>query len=279
MKLYWDDCSTNHGYERRVEYNGLVIRAVQDDSPEMPWESWEGEPPLVYYSDGLAEHDSPYNIQAPLANMSDGFVIRHQERIAAALDMQDAWKAEAREYQSGHWGGRLVDCKRQLFEERLQDMKPSGSRSWSAACDYFEALETLWLMQGVAALDFQRNGYSQGDSIRGLLVATPVWLKAMGLKRIESLEPAADLLGSWAFGDVYGYIIETESGDHLDSCFGYYGELDKSGLEESALSAANHILEKSRKAGQEKLKELIRNRVPLAMRPAILAEARSPSHV
>ena len=29
---------------------------------------------------------------------------------------------------------------------------------------------------------------------------------------------------SWANGDVYGYVVEDENGEHLDSCWGFYGE-------------------------------------------------------
>ena len=89
------------------------------------------------------------------------------------------------------------------------------------------------------------------------------------------LKSQADLFGAYAFGDVFGFVIEAEpDGETLDSCWGYYGsDFDESGLAEAAQELANHILASAAKRRAAKLKELIRNHVPLDKRPAILAEA------
>lgn len=44
-------------------------------------------------------------------------------------------------------------------------------------------------------------------------------------------------------GQVYGYVVEDEDGDELDSCWGFYGELDY--VRQEAKSAAEH----ARRAG------------------------------
>ena len=58
-------------------------------------------------------------------------------------------------------------------------------------------------------------------------------LKTHGTKRIskkQKIQLIADLISEvktydqYLTGDVYGYIIEDEEGDHVDSCWGFYGE-------------------------------------------------------
>jgi hypothetical protein len=44
-----------------------------------------------------------------------------------------------------------------------------------------------------------------------------------------------DEFESWANGEVYGYIVEDLDGEHLDSCWGFYGE--KYAIEEGESSA------------------------------------------
>jgi hypothetical protein len=101
---------------------------------------------------------------------------------------------------------------------------------------------------------------------------------AAGRDMVADLEAQADLLGSWAFGDVCGYVIESPDGEHLDSCWGFYGsDFEKSGLAEAATEAADSILADAAKRKADKLKELIRNRVPLALRPALLESAGLPA--
>lgn len=73
-------------------------------------------------------------------------------------------------------------------------------------------------------------------------------------------------------GEVYGFVIETEDPtfDILDSCYGFYGDPERSGLLDEAKSFIDHhIAEKQKKRGA-KLKELIRNGVPLHHREHIL---------
>lgn len=266
--------------ESVAHYRGLKIRAANDSDASNPWESDDGLSPLLAYSDSWLDYTGVDDIESPLTaeHFSDYRLGRDWRKLCSALDCDAAeLEREAKESQRGY-GGRLADIRRELLERELSDKRPSGGRSWSSACDYLDSLESLWQMAGVAALDFQRNGYSQGDSVRGLLVATPRWRAAMGIKpaadMAADLNGQADLFGQWAFGDCYGWIIEDSDGETLDSCWGFYGsDFDKSGLAESALEVAESILASARKRRCGRLAELIRNRVPLGARPALLAEA------
>lgn len=283
-KLNFDhDATVTREYQQTASYRGLTIRAVQDSDASNPWDDCDGLAPLLWTNgDGLNdETDKRGNYgdaESPLSTRSAAWISRHWAelvRIVAPDYAPDVLAAEALE----EYGRPAGDAKRSKLEEILADDKPSGSYgAWSQACTYFDKLESLWRLLGVAALDFQRNGYSQGDSVRGLLVATPEWIKAMGITAGHDmqadLERQADLFGAWAFGDVYGYQIEDSDGETLDSCYGFYGsDFDQSGLAEAATESADHILGNARKLRQDRLKRLIRARVPLHKRPELLAEA------
>jgi hypothetical protein len=274
--------------ESRAEYRGLVIRAIQDSDCSNPWQDSDGMAPLLWTSgEGWNDESGAYDIESVLGStryFSDYQLGRKWRQLCSAIGVDDPaaleaeLKAERKEY-----GGRLADYRRDKLESILSELKPAG-RSWGAACDYIDALERLWRLAGVVALDFQRNGYSQGDTVRGLLVAHPDWLKAMGITAGHDmqadLESQADVFGAWVFGDCFGYVIEQADadgdpdGETLDSCWGFIGDdFAKSGLADAAKESADSILASAAKRKAAKLKELIRNHVPLAMRPAILADA------
>lgn len=71
--------------------------------------------------------------------------------------------------------------------------------------------------------------------------------------------------------NVFGFVTENENGDEIDSCWGFCGDPEKSGLLEEAKSTINYYIEKKRKERVNKLKELIMKKVPLEMRQRILA--------
>lgn len=279
LSFEYDESSRTPAYV--ASYRGLTIRAEHDSDCSNPLEDCDGFAPALVYSlgDGESDYSGRYDIESPLssARVSDYQLGRKWRQLCDALGVDDAaaldseLKAERKQY-----GGRLADYRRDKLESILSDKRPDGSRAWSAACDYFDALESLWRLNGVAALDCQRNGYSQGDSIRLLFVALPEWREAMGVPAgadMESdLKAQADTFAAWAFGDCFGYVIEGADGETLDSCWGYIGsDFEQSGLADSAREAADSILASTSKRKASKLKELIRNRVPLHLRPAILA--------
>lgn len=99
-------------------------------------------------------------------------------------------------------------------------------------------------------------GYRQGDYADLLIVATPEAIEEFGCTdpvTVEDLQSQAKLYGAWAWGDVYGYIVERVFVDpeddevyvteELDSCWGFYGsDFDWSGLEEAAMSAVPELV-------------------------------------
>ncbi len=45
---------------------------------------------------------------------------------------------------------------------------------------------------------------------------------------------------AWAEGEVYGFIVENEDGEHLDSCWGFYGDDGRKLAEDEAKSIIKH---------------------------------------
>ena len=62
----------------------------------------------------------------------------------------------------------------------------------------------------------------------------------------------ADEYAAWLWGNVYGYRIEDETGEEVESCYGFYvfGELDpiKSGIADAICESLNWEIKKSTEA-------------------------------
>lgn len=265
------------GYQA-AEYRGLVVEVHQDSDPMNPFEDMDGNPPTIVYS-GRSDWNDYANgeCEAALAAISDGRLLRHWQAIAKALDLfPNDVQSDALESQRDY-GGRLVDIKREAFESALDDMKP-GIYGGNAG-DYLEALAALWAIAGRVAVAWSSSGYSQGDYADGISVATQAWEELTGAPvatHADQCEAMGTLWGAWAWGDVYGYVVKGPGGVELDefhdSCWGYYGtEHGESGLEESAIDAADCILASVRKARADRLRTLVANRVPLDRRACELA--------
>lgn len=56
---------------------------------------------------------------------------------------------------------------------------------------------------------------------------------------VEILKHEVSTYSSYVSGDVYGFVVEDESGEHLDSCWGFIGELDYAMTE--GLEAAKYV--------------------------------------
>ena len=72
------------------------------------------------------------------------------------------------------------------------------------------------------------DGAGESDERCDGLVFFPVAdLQGEGIDReraVKILEGEIEEYSSWATGDCYGYVIEDENGDELDSCWGFYGQ-------------------------------------------------------
>lgn len=227
----------------------------------------------MFYDGSLTEYDDSGRMLSPLTGVSDSWINRRWQEAAKAIGCDLA--AMVADVADRAQGERVADVRRDYLESALSDAAPS--RWGGNAGDYFESVAKLWNMRGIAAVADCSTGYSQGDYADVLAVATPAWVKKVGAPRAShkrQLDYAIKLYGYWAWGDCYGWEIISPDGDELDSVWGYYGDdHEESGLADAAREHVDCIIGAARKAKADKLKELIRNRVPLALRPALLADA------
>ena len=172
-----------------------------------------------------------------------------------------------------NWDGSYIDCLRYVvdnyynhngiadtFSSWIVDEELAEPSYWSCAIEFFEKLECLCAILGVACINKQSNGYSQGDSVLVFMAATPDWLKETGLEG-ETLEGLkANLMSSykqysaWMWGDCYGWVVkeiivdddgDESYGDTIDSCWGYYTDDFKwNCLLESGIDAIKGLIRK-----------------------------------
>lgn len=272
--LSWDYGSKWSGLPaRETTYRGFTAYAVQDSDAENPFTAWDTEPPTLVYTgrrDGFSDYSGD-TLENPLAAISDARLARKWAEAAKALAISADAYALTKASNRADYGTSAADTRREMAEEALADMR-NGSGS-----DYLEALATLWRIAGCVAETWSAHGYSQGDYAEGLSVATPEWAKKVGAPKkshADQCRYAGKLYGYWAFGDVYGYVVADASDDHLDSCWGFYGDdFEESGLADAAREVVDGIISARAKRRQRKASEVIKARVPLALRPALLNQA------
>jgi len=267
MSLHLNRYDIEIGKAQRIGPFQVTIH--HHEGPENPWENWDCMTPMLTYSESTQTYDSGDGIEDFFSLVTPAWVSRNWRKIAAILEIDEAVAdQEMRDY-----GGSLSDSRYDYFETALSEKAPS-SRCWGTACDYFDVLEALYDLAGIPALSTQRNGYSQGDCVRILLVATPAHAKRCGWAPDYDPNPGlktdADLYGAWAWGDVYGYSIDdAKTGEQVDSCFGFYGTDDVVAEVESVM---NFEIENRKRERLDAIKRWIRNRVPLLIRAEMLGE-------
>ena len=89
-------------------------------------------------------------------------------------------------------------------------------------------------------------------------------------RRPLARKAALGLIETWndaLSGNVYGYEVEDAAGEHLDSCWGYYGDYEDGALSEARNIAEWHYKDLMKKKAA-RVKSLIKNRVPLMYQEA-----------
>lgn len=241
-----------------TEYKGLRIVIHTDDSPENPFTAWDCEPPLLTYSGCRYGSVTTYN-GAP-------------EDWADVVNLlpDSAWKKSERlKFYHAHLADKytlleLADYLREqgdirsAYLQMLRDAYGNTPDGWSGASEWMDKAAEILNAHGIPAVSTRVNGYGQGDSTLCLAVATPEWVQRVGAPAeslTAQLEHACELYGWWAYGDVYGYAVETEDGEKIGSilgCWGFYGpDHAKSGLLENARAEIDAYLADQAKEAAE----------------------------
>ena len=222
--------------------HGYTAEIHTDESQENPFEFFDCEPPLLVFHDRRVTKYGDTLDAADLFGLipADVFKTRAGRRKVLAC-IPDLSARSYREALRDATPGLLPERAREALESLIQDVDASP-HYWSEAIDYFDMLEALANLAGVPCLNTQSNGYSQGDSARLLLLATPDWVTLTGAPEdthAAQLQAAADLYSAWAWGDVYGVAsIHRPDGEEIDdgSCWGFYGsDHEQSGLMDHCL--------------------------------------------
>ena len=246
-----------------INYRNYSIEIHADDCPDNPWKSWDGNPPYF----GKAGHALDTDCAPDVYEITD-LIPRSQWAGLAVL---------------AYYGPANTSFTLRV-PEFLQDVRSYELRTWDDQKQHMldmldmDCIETLEQLCGLAGLECYAGtsfGHSQSDWTDLLFVATPAWLAETGIATChvdKALQHAYDLWSAWAWGDVFGYIVTSPEGDEVASCWGFYGDNNEtSGLLDSAKEEIEANIEADRKERLARLKTLIRERVPLPLRPALLA--------
>jgi hypothetical protein len=253
----------------------LRVKAVRDESASNPFDDSEGHYPMLILSDGeiiagprrtgytSESYECPsyggqpirgFAISRPIERFCPEGLIFNQVHIAKLLGFKGV--KEMLESDTS-WDDADLD----ETPNWINDADILRNAMWSALADLdksdkLEAIRDLHLMNGIHAYIGTSTGYSQGDQIEVLVVATPEAIETFGV--VSPIDDAAlqgqvDLYGAWAWGDCYGYVIEKgtrtsydpedfDDGEieweEIDSCWGYYGtDHAESGLADAAREA------------------------------------------
>ena len=102
-----------------------------------------------------------------------------------------------------------------------------------------------------------------------------VYCKEFNKKRVnkkhvyEILRSEVSCYDDYLTGNVYGYVVEDEKGEHINSCWGFFGDT-KDCLSEGILMA-RYDIQQDIKNHVEQVKKYIKNKVPLDKRYALEA--------
>jgi len=262
-------------FDETIEYRGFNIEIHQDEIPSNPYEAYDFHAPALFYSQGsgLVEYDKCDGIADFFDRVTPSWVSRHWRKIVAIFGYslgytQTEFDAICKE-RAKESGLTLGEARLFEFSEIL-DGENYGGRD-----DFFDLLEKLYTLAGYVCLSTSFCGYSQGDYIAAFAVSTPAHKKKCGFAKGKdetplSLETDLSTYAAWAFGDVFGYTI-----DGIDdaSVWGFYGDnFEQNGLLDYARPEIDAHIARLARAKQAKVKALIKDRAPLAVRARAVAQ-------
>ena len=259
-------------FDTPITVNNLAIKIVPHDAPENPFTDWDCNPPIMVADDRNSLNEfGNQDLKNVLNLFSDWYISHNWREICDILGFHHGDHDElARNHAQHNRPMPLGEARRHIFQEELYEI--TGSRLLSI-------LASLYAMIGIPAKTLVRTGCSQSEYLNILVVLTPQWRQLTGYSPKDKdnqdvFTSTADLYSYWAFGNVWGYIIEDQYGEYVDSCWGYYGhpyQPQLSHMWDDINEAANRYLLTVRHTYQNRLKALIKNNVPFAERQSILS--------
>jgi hypothetical protein len=212
--------------------NGYSVTIWHDRDAANPWAEWDCQTPVAWVSadrgSRIQSLDSGDNILNFFRSVTPEWAAANSNSIESIFGFQSDVFAEEVAEHAVNYGVSDSQARYDLYWDTLADLV--NATGWSPVREALQVLQSLYTLNGVKAVTGTRNGYSQGDSMAFLLVATPEHLARCGgdpaiVASDLSLKNDADLLAAWMWGDVYGFTVEHPSKDEemADSCGGFYG--------------------------------------------------------
>lgn len=249
-----------------VSYRNFEIEILQEDFPINPFTDIYELPDLYVYSDrSLAAYidgNVEYGPKLAVPELTREQIFNNLDKIKFLFGYKNVsllYFLRCVGFYDGY--SNVVDAVNALLEASQQEQSKS-----SCLGHYADILS----FAGIVSYQTTSTGYSQGCWADLLVVASPEFLTRIGRESVseENLKDTADLYGYWAWGDVYGYTIDEIN----ESSWGFYGDdHEESGLLEAAKNVIDSHIEYEAKKFREKLKQLIKHRVPLHLRKDLLA--------
>ncbi len=236
----------------KVNYRGLTIEISQDTMAENPFEAWDGNVPILTkgYNGNEIEYSDFEGIREYLSNYpTDGQIILHQKKILEIFEMHlliEEWEEEGLSRED-----KIFEI-RDIIKELHHD---------------FDEMEEFCRLFKIPCKSYTSRGYSQSEWCDVFVLPTEDFYMSTGAnpkKAEEIIKGAAELFDSWAWGDVYYYSVDEAN----NSCGGFYGrDHNDSGLLFHAKDDIDCYLKAKLRAEIQKVKEMIKAKVPLIHRP------------
>lgn len=229
-----------------------TLKIYYDDTAENPWTSWDTLPPL--FTEWWRNYwNTEYNLSVSiLIDLIPKSKLNKNVLDLFGLDQLDNDPIQRQDY---------IKKSDFVLDSLLRHVENT-----------VENIETLaWYLQ-IPFYSWRSTGYSQGDSLDCILVATPEYLKQAGINRkkydnqkdhkeIQSLlKEDAKLFDAWAWWNVYGFQLienvplyhedgtlsqETEE-NIIDSCWWFYGDSWLDQILESLPEEHKHLFENAK---------------------------------
>lgn len=238
-----------------TSYKGIEIDVTYDTDCGDPFKEWDGLYPTMTIYSGYKTDYSDGDIYNYVTNfLTDNQIIRHQNKIMFVMsnyfDKSDLDSELTRD--------EKVDQIRDFIDEYIRD----EMGNLVTFCQVFKIKHHYETSYGTC----------QGEWANVFICWTPEYEKITGesYKKVtkESLKETFDLFTNWAWGNVFNV-----SCDYIgESCGGFYGEKEAEDQVEEVKKMIDESLNSDVKSYILRMKEMIKNRVPLYYRNEISAE-------
>jgi len=224
------------------EYKGYEIKVIPDEMPSNPREEWDNLGKMVYKNRNykLGDEEIAGDPIDWLLTMLD----RDGEETEYSQQRLHELGVEFFEKFAGHTVYKYEHGSIGLSTSNSQypfNCRWDGGQAGYIYCS-LENAKKNWMLEGdsVTWETEMEDWYEKGSMIT-LRTAT---------ERV--LDGEVEVFGQYLNGEVYGYTVVDSDGEELDSCWGYYGDVETSGLMDEAKSIIDHRIDERKKEYEKK---------------------------